>query len=139
MVIFNHIRTCIKLPGKNFYEHYAHYKEDRIDKTYLPMYFYLEQVPDSRDMLLNLPLPLEMPLCSTPKNGLHSELEKRMKSAFVFNISFENGTLLTEDDMSNPWNAIGLRIRLAINQSINPRSPNLIDWIFRTLWIELID
>jgi hypothetical protein len=47
-------------------------------------------------------------LCS--EHPLYSEIAERLKKLFVFNISFENGTPITEDEMKNPWDAIGIRM-----------------------------
>jgi hypothetical protein len=33
-----------------------------------------------------------------------------LKSAFVFHVSFENGTPLTREERNDPWNAIGIRM-----------------------------
>jgi hypothetical protein len=33
-----------------------------------------------------------------------------LKKAFVFHVSFENGTPLTVEEINNPWNAIGTRM-----------------------------
>jgi hypothetical protein len=44
------------------------------------------------------------------QHPLYHELAQRLKTAFVFHVSFENETYLTEEEMSNPWNAIGVRM-----------------------------
>jgi hypothetical protein len=41
---------------------------------------------------------------------LYYEIAERLKNLYVFNISFENGTPITEEEMENPWNAVGIRM-----------------------------
>src|ERR1700733_13456182 len=98
----------------NVLEHYIHYKNNEIDKTYIPAYFYLggagtgksrhgsEFASSVQEAITQHPLYDELPLCD--------ELAQRLKKAFVFHVSFENGTSSTTEEMSNPWNAIGVRM-----------------------------
>jgi hypothetical protein len=44
------------------------------------------------------------------QHPLYHELAQRLKKAFVFHVSFENGTLLTVEEMNKPWKAIGTRM-----------------------------
>jgi hypothetical protein len=41
---------------------------------------------------------------------LYHDLMQRLKNPFVFHVSFENGTPLMLEEMSNLWNAIGVRM-----------------------------
>jgi hypothetical protein len=44
------------------------------------------------------------------QDPLYHELMQRLEKVFVFHVSFENGTPLMEEEMSNLWNAIGTRM-----------------------------
>ena len=44
------------------------------------------------------------------QHPLYDELAQGLEKAFIFHISFENGTSLTAEEMSNSWNAIGIRM-----------------------------
>ena len=97
--------------AKNVLEHLTHYKSDNIDKTYIPTYFYLEGAGTGKSRHASefaSSIQNAIPLCN--KHPLYPELKQRFKAPYVFNISFENGTPLTVEERSDPWNAIGVRM-----------------------------
>ena len=99
--------------GRNVFEHYAHFKSDNIDKTYIPMYFYLGGAGTGKSRHASeFAHSVENAVALCSEHPLYSEIAERLKKPFVFNISFENGIPITEDEMKDPWNAVGIRIML---------------------------
>jgi len=95
----------------NVLEHYDHYKKDEIDKTYIPAYFYLGGAGTGKSRHgLEFASSVQEAITLRTQHPLYHELAQRLKKAFVFHVSFENGTPLTVEEMSNPWNAIGTRM-----------------------------
>jgi hypothetical protein len=101
----------------NVLDHYAHYKENEIDKTYIPTYFFLGGAGTGKSrhasefassVEKSITLRKEDPLYRTQR-PLYHELEQRLKNAFVFHVSFENGTSLDEEE-NNLWHAVGARM-----------------------------
>ncbi|KAN0072767.1 hypothetical protein V8E54_008881 [Elaphomyces granulatus] len=60
----------------------------------------------SPGMQQNSPIQSEMPSRASP----NTLCIMKLRNLYVFNISFENGTPITEEEMENPWNAIGIRM-----------------------------
>jgi hypothetical protein len=90
----------------------ANHKSDNVDKTYIPTYFYLGGAGTGKSRHASefaSSVQNAIPLCN--KHPLYPELEQRFKAPlYVFNISFDNGTPLTVEERSDPWNAIGVRM-----------------------------
>jgi hypothetical protein len=92
-------------------EHYYHYKKDQIDKTYIPAYFFLGDAGTGKSRNASeFASSVQKAITLRTKDPLYHELAQRLKTAFVFHVSFKNETPLTEEDMSDLWNAIGLRM-----------------------------
>jgi hypothetical protein len=92
-------------------EHYTHYKKDQIDKTYIPAYFYLGDAGTGKSRNASeFASSVQKAITLRTEDPLYDELAQRLKTAFVFHVSFKNETPLTEEDMSDLWNAIGLRM-----------------------------
>jgi hypothetical protein len=95
----------------NVLEHYAYYKKDAIDKTYIPAYFYLGGAGTGKSRHgLEFASSVREAIKLRKQHPLYGELAQRLEDPFVFHVSFENGTPLTVEEMSNPWNAIGTRM-----------------------------
>ena len=95
----------------NVLDHYTHYKNDEIDKTYIPAYFYLGGAGTGKSRHgSEFASSVQEAITLRTKHPLYRELAQRLKKAFVFHVSFENGTVLVEEEMSDLWNAIGVRM-----------------------------
>jgi hypothetical protein len=95
----------------NVLNHYVRYKSDEIDKTYIPAYFYLGGAGTGKSRHgLEFASSLKEAITLRSQHPLHDELAQRLKKPFIFHVSFENGTPLTTEEKSNPWNAIGTRM-----------------------------
>ena len=90
---------------------------NEIDKTYIPTYFFLGGAGTGKSRHASefassvekaITLREEDPLYRTQRPFYH-ELEQRLKKAFVFHVSFENGTSLDEEE-NNLWHAVGARM-----------------------------
>ena len=137
-------RSLVKTSGKNWkfqphpdlyeslapnvLEHYTQYKNDNVDKTYAPIYFYLggagtgksrhgSEFASSVQEAIRLRAELHAELHTDDDHcdhcnlcDLYNELSQRLKKAFVFHVSFENGTSLIHEEKSKPWNAVGARM-----------------------------
>ncbi|CAJ0894735.1 15506_t:CDS:2, partial [Entrophospora sp. SA101] len=77
----------------------------RIDKTLIPIYLILAGSGTGKSRIATELLQLAKD-CAVN----HSELQERLKSALVFNISFENGTALDINDEKDPDIGIGTRM-----------------------------
>ena len=100
----------------NVLQHYECYSSNKIDKTYMPIYFYLGGAGTGKSRHAS-----EFAFSVQEAIKSHTSLAQRLKNPFVFHVSFENGTPLLEDEMSNLWNAVGVRmlqqlLREPINQ-----------------------
>ena len=91
--------------ASNVLEHYARYKENKVDKIYASMYFYLGGARTGKSRHgLEFASSIQEAIKSCPESTRYSdELMQRLKKAFVFYISFEYGTTLSSEE---PWNAI---------------------------------
>jgi hypothetical protein len=95
----------------NVLEHYAHYKRNEIDKTYIPTYFYLGGAGTGKSRHgSEFASSVQEAVTLYTQHRPYHELTQRLEKAFVFHVSFENGTPLTVEERSNPWNAIGTRM-----------------------------
>jgi hypothetical protein len=104
----------------NVFKHYSYYKKDQIDKAYIPSYLYLggagtgksrhgSEFASSIQEAINLRI----------QDPLYHELAQRLKKAYVFHVSFENGTSLMNKEKSDPWNAVGVRmLKQLLNEPI---------------------
>ena len=100
-----------KTLATNVLDHYAHYKKDEIDKTYIPAYFYLGGAGTGKSRHgLEFASSVREAITLRKKHPLYDELAQRLEKAFVFHVSFENGTPLMEEERSNLWNAVGARM-----------------------------
>ena len=92
-------------------ESYNSYKSNNIDKTYLPTYFYVGGAGTGKSRHASeFACSVQNAITFRTQHPLHPELWQRLKRGFVFHVSFEGKTPLTEEEMSNPWNAIGVRM-----------------------------
>jgi hypothetical protein len=95
----------------NVLEHYAHYKRDEINKTYTPTYFYLGGAGTGKSRHASeFASSVQKAITLRTQHPLYHDLAQRLKTAFVFHISFENGTPPMKEEMSDLWNAIGVRM-----------------------------
>ena len=113
----------------NVLEHYTNYKSDNVDKTYIPAYFFMGGAGTGKSRhasefasSVQEAIRLDAERHAERHAELHTnddhcdlcdlyELSQRLKKKiFVFHVSFENGTSLTPEEKSNPWNAIGTRM-----------------------------
>ncbi|CAJ0644800.1 14787_t:CDS:10 [Entrophospora sp. SA101] len=85
--------------------HYENFISGRIDKTLIPIYLILAGSGTGKSRIATELLQLAKD-CAVN----HSELQERLKSALVFNISFENGTALDINDEKDPDIGIGTRM-----------------------------
>jgi hypothetical protein len=97
--------------GTNVLEHYAYYKSNKMDKTYIPAYLYLGGAGTGKsrhasEFASSIQEAIELHV----QHPLYHELAQRLKTLFVFHVSFENGTPFTAEEMSNPWGAICSRM-----------------------------
>ena len=97
--------------GTNVLEHYASYKNNKMDKTYIPAYFYLGGAGTGKSRHASeFASSIQEAIKPHIQHPLYHELAQRLKTPFVFHVSFENGTPLTAEELSNPWRAIGSRM-----------------------------
>jgi hypothetical protein len=95
----------------NVLNHYAHYKKNEIDEAYIPAYFYLGGAGTGKSRHgLEFASLVQEAITFRTQHPLYHELAQRLKKTFVFHVSFDNGTPLTAEEMSNPWDAIGTRM-----------------------------
>jgi hypothetical protein len=97
-------------------------KKNEIDKTYIPAYFYLggAGTGKSRHASEFVSLVQQAIALHGKKHPLYHQLAQRLKRAVVFHVSFENGTPLGPEELSNPWNAIGIRmLRQLLDEDID--------------------
>jgi hypothetical protein len=100
-----------KILATNVLEHYAHYKKNEIDKTYIPIYFYLGGAGTGKSRNASeFASSIQEAITLHPQHPLYHELAQRLKAAFVFHVSFENGTTLAIEERRRPWNAVGARM-----------------------------
>ena len=100
-----------KTLATNVLEHYTYYKKDEIDKTYIPSYFFLGGAGTGKSRHASeFASSVQKAITLRTQHPLYHELAQRLKTAFVFHVSFVNGTHLMEEEMSNLWNAIGVRM-----------------------------
>src|SRR5206468_11536153 len=85
--------------------HYENFILGRIDKTLIPIYLILAGSGTGKSRIAT-----ELPQLAKDCAVNHSELQERLKSALVFNISFENGTALDTNNEKDPGIAIGSRM-----------------------------
>jgi hypothetical protein len=107
-----------KTLATNVLTHYDSYKKNQIDKTYIPTYFYLGGAGTGKPRHGS-----EFASSVQEAITLHTkphELAQRLKNAFVFHVSFGNGTSLTDEEKKKPWNAIGVRmLAQLLGESVN--------------------
>ena len=108
--------------GEHVIEHYIHYTENGIDKSQIPMYFYVggagtgksrhasEFAFTAKNSVRDHGLARRPELAQKLGDVQRLDLLQRLESAFVFLVSFENGTSLNDDDRSDLWNAVGVRM-----------------------------
>jgi hypothetical protein len=110
--------------ASNVLEHYTQYKMGNIDKIYAPIYFYLGGAGTGKSrhgsefassvkeaIRLHAKFHTDNDRCKhCGLCDLYNELLQRLENAFVFHVSFENGTSLTPEEISNPMNAVGIRM-----------------------------
>jgi hypothetical protein len=117
-----------KTLAPNVLEHYTQYKNGNVDKTYAPIYFYRggagtgksrhgSEFASSVQEAIRLHAELHTELHTDDDHcdhcdlcNLYNELSERLKKAFVFHVSFENGTSLTHEEKSDLMNAVGIRM-----------------------------
>jgi hypothetical protein len=95
----------------NVLGHYAYYKSNHIDKTYIPAYFYLGGAGTGKSRHASeFASSVQKAITLHTQHPLYHDLARRLENPFVFYVSFENGTPLTVEEKSNPWGAIGVRM-----------------------------
>jgi hypothetical protein len=118
-----------KIIGPRVRHHYIRYKKNQLDKTYVPIYFYLGgagtgksrhasefassvqeaiRLDAERHAERHAELHTNDDHCNLC--DLYNELLQRLEKAFIFHVSFENGTSLTLEEKSEPLNAVGVRM-----------------------------
>jgi hypothetical protein len=106
-------------PHPNLYEilargvldHYDNYKREKIDKTSMPTYFYVGRPGTGRSRNASeFSNSVNCAIESYVLHPLHYEFTQRLKTSFVFHVSFEGMTALEVEELSNPMNAIGARM-----------------------------
>jgi hypothetical protein len=94
----------------NVLDHYTHYKRNEMDKTYIPTYFFLGGAGTGKSRHASeFASSVRKAIMLRTQEPLYDELTQRLEKAFVFHVSFENGTPLLEEE-SNLWNAVGARM-----------------------------
>jgi hypothetical protein len=100
-----------KIIAPNVLCHYTKYKENQIDKTYAPIYFYLGGAGTGKSRHgSEFASSVQQAIRLHTEHHLYHELSQRLKTAFVFHVSFENGTSLKRTEKSEPLNAVGVRM-----------------------------
>ena len=106
-------------PHPNLYEtlaagvldHYDNYKNGEINRTSMPTYLYVGRPGTGRSRNASeFSRSVKSAIASHTQHPLHVELTQRLKTDFVFRISFEGVTALKEEELSSPMNAIGVRM-----------------------------
>ena len=109
--VFQPHQDLYKTIVPNLLLHYSQYKKHKVDKTYAPMYFYLGGAGTGKSRHgSEFASSLQEAIKLRTKYRHYGELAQRLKTAFVFHVSFENGSSLTDKEKSDPWNAIGVRM-----------------------------
>ena len=104
-------RDLYSILAMNVLEHYDHYKRDEIDKNYIPSYFYLGGAGTGKSRHgSEFASSIQQAIAPYAEDRAYHDLAERLKNAFVFHVSFENGTPFEDEEMSDPWNAIGIRM-----------------------------
>ncbi|KAJ1563142.1 hypothetical protein HK096_001911, partial [Nowakowskiella sp. JEL0078] len=85
-------------------QHFVHWKLNQIDKTTIPLYCVLDGAGSGKSKLLT-----ELKTIAA-KSVENKELRKRLQTVNVFNVSFENGTMLDLRIENDPLQAIGTRM-----------------------------
>jgi len=100
-----------KIIASNVLEHYTKYKGNRVDKTYAPIYFYLGGAGTGKSRHgSEFASSVQQAITLYTEHHLSHELAQRLKTVFVFHVSFGSGTSLTHQERSEPWNAVGVRM-----------------------------
>ncbi|KIX08519.1 uncharacterized protein Z518_03175 [Rhinocladiella mackenziei CBS 650.93] len=100
-----------KIIAPNVLEHYTRYKKNQADKVYVPIYFYLGGAGTGKSRHgSEFASSVQQAITLHTEHKLYPELAQRLKTAFVFHVSFENETFLTDEEKSKPWNAVGVRM-----------------------------
>jgi hypothetical protein len=102
-------------------EQYSHYKENEIDKAYIPNYFYLGGAGTGKSRHASeFAFSVQEAIKLRTQHHLYFDLAQRLKTPFVFHVSFEGRTPLAAGEKSDPWNAIGIRmLEQLLGQDIN--------------------
>jgi len=90
-------------------EQYAAYKSNTNDKSNTPMYFYLGGGAGTGKSRHGSEFASSVQEAIAPYTQ-HHELAQRLKTAFAFHTSFENGTSLVPEEKSGLYNAVGVRM-----------------------------
>ena len=85
--------------------HYENFISKRIDKISIPIYLILAGSGTGKSRIAT-----ELPQLAKDCAVNNPELQERLESALVFNISFENGTALDTNNEKDPGIAIGSRM-----------------------------
>jgi hypothetical protein len=127
--VFQPHPNLYKIIGPRVLHHYTKYKENELDKTYVPIYFYRggsgtgksrhgSEFASSVQEAIRLDAERHAERHSEFHTDddyrklcdLYNELSQRLENACVFHVSFENGTSLTAEEKSKPLNAVGVRM-----------------------------
>ena len=109
--VFQPHPTLYEIIAPNVLDHYTRYKENHVDKTYAPIYFYLGGAGTGKSRHgSEFASSVQRAITLHTEHRLYHELAQRLTRAFVFHVSFENGTSLTPEEKSKPWSAVGTRM-----------------------------
>ncbi|RPB18225.1 hypothetical protein L211DRAFT_141002 [Terfezia boudieri ATCC MYA-4762] len=96
-------------------EHYNYYKQGLIDKTTIPLYIILAGAGMGKSRHAN---EFHRTVCSSLDSDLANPASEvlvgRLKNAWVFHVSFENGTAIQPEERQNPAGAIAARMILQL-------------------------
>ena len=102
-----------KVLGPAVKTHYNHYKQGLIDKTTIPLYIILSGAGMGKSRHAN---EFHRTVCSSLDlaDPASKMLASRLKNAWVFHVSFENGTTIQPQERQNPVSAIAARMILQL-------------------------
>ncbi|RPB23852.1 hypothetical protein L211DRAFT_849465 [Terfezia boudieri ATCC MYA-4762] len=94
-------------------EHYRNYKAQRIDKKTMPLYMFLAGAGTGKSRNANEFRHTVYKILEET-NPVHAELADRLRRAWVFHVSFENGTTITPQERKSPTHAVAARMMLQL-------------------------
>jgi len=100
-------------------KHYRNYKAQRIDKKSMPLYMFLAGTGTGKSRNANEFRHTVYKILeeTNPVELVDAELADRFRHAWVFHVSFENGTTITPQERKNPTHAVAARMMLQLLSS----------------------